>query len=217
MPPLREKPTKAALLDFDMTLVDSLPAILEATNLFADDIGRPRVTREMILDSIGLPLEDTWVEFWGGYEPSWPLLYRDRYKDFETRRFRLYDDTIATLEALKAAKVKTAVVTNRWMASLAVANAGLAGYFDAVVGADDVSKTKPDPEPVLLALELVGAEPGEAVYVGDTVIDIRTAVGARVDGIGVTTGSVDRAALRAAGAAWVIDGLGELPPLIGLG
>ena len=211
------KRVRAALLDFDMTLVDSLPAIVRSTNLFADDIGRPHVTREMVLSSIGLPLEDTWVEFWGGYEPQWQLEYQERYKELETKRFVLFPDTIATLEALKAASIKTAVVTNRWMAKFAVANSGLIERFDAVVGADDVERVKPDPEPVLKALELVGASPDEAVYVGDTTLDMLSAVGAKVDGVGVTTGPDNRKTLAGAGAWRVIDRLGELLPLIGLG
>jgi HAD superfamily hydrolase (TIGR01509 family) len=207
---------RAALLDFDLTLVDSLPAILRSTNLFADDIGRPRVTAEKILESIGLPLEDTWTEFWGGWDPGWPELYQDRYKEQETRGFFLYPDTLPVLRLLKAAGVKTCVVTNRWLAGLAVANSGIGGLVDAVVGADDVTNVKPDPEPVAKALTLLGVGAGEAVYVGDTVIDMRAGVGAGVRSVGILNGPADREALTAAGAWRVIGALGELPALIGL-
>ena len=216
MPAPRPLAAKAALLDFDMTLVDSLPAIVEATNRFADDIGRPRVTREIVLGCIGLPLEGTWVEFWGGFDPSWPEIYRGRYKRFESQGFRLFPDTLDTLSALRGAGVKTCVVTNRGMASFAVESAGLGQWVDAAVGADDVRRPKPDPEPVLKALELLGAGPGEAVYVGDTAIDIQAAQGAGVFAVGITTGAIGRGELERAGADQVIDRLGELLGVIGL-
>ena len=207
---------RAALLDFDMTLVNSLSAIRRATNLFADDIGRPHVSEEKIMEFIGLPLEDTWVEFWGACEPGWKEQYRDRYKFIEASGFEPYPDAVPTLEALKAASIKTSVVTNRGMASFAVANAGLIDFIDAVVGADDVKNVKPDPEPLLKALELVGASAGEAVYLGDTEIDMRAGNSAKIRSIGVTTGAIGRDALMGFGAWEVIDRLGELLPLIGI-
>jgi HAD superfamily hydrolase (TIGR01509 family) len=216
MPPARLKTAKAVLLDFDLTLVNSVPSILKVTNLFAADVGQPPITEAQLMSCIGLPLEETWVEFWGCCEPDWPQLYRDRYKDMETKGFLLFDDTISTLKALRAASIKTAVVTNRWMASFAVGNAGIGEYFDAIVGADEVARVKPHPEPVLRALELVGAAPEEALYVGDTVIDIEAGRGAGVLAVGVTTGAADKATLLAAGADVVIDHLGQVLALAGL-
>ena len=215
MTPARTGPTEAVLLDFDMTLVDSVPAILEATNRFAADLGLKPVTRDLLLASIGLPLEDTWVAFWGGYQPDWPRIYQERYKDLETRGFRLFPDTIEVLETLRAAGIKTAVVTNRWMAPLAVANAGLDGYFDAVVGADDAPRPKPFPDPLWRALELLGVDRSRAVYAGDTAIDMRAAVAAGIDGVGVATGPAGETELIRAGAKWVVGRLTGIPPIVG--
>ncbi|MDR2455811.1 MAG: HAD-IA family hydrolase [Deltaproteobacteria bacterium] len=216
MPSASSANIKAALLDFDMTLVDSVPSILRATNLFAADKGRPLVTKEKVLDSIGLPLEDTWVEFWGGYEPQWPAEYYERYREIEAKGFLLFPDTLSTLKALRSASVKTAIVTNRSMAPYAVESAGLDGFIDAVVGADQVVHPKPDPEPILKALSLVGAEPGEAIYLGDSEVDMMAGSGASVRAVGVTTGAVGREVLMEFGAWKVIGSLGELLPLIGL-
>jgi HAD superfamily hydrolase (TIGR01509 family) len=174
------------------------------------------VTKEMILDSIGLPLEDTWVEFWGGYEPQWPAEYYERYRELEAQGFLLFPDTLSTLKALRSAQVKTVVVTNRAKAPYAVESAGLNGFIDAVVGADQVAHPKPDPEPILKALSLVGAEPDEAVYLGDSEVDMMAGTGASVRSVGVTTGAVGREVLLESGAWKVIENLGEFLPLIGL-
>jgi pyrophosphatase PpaX len=62
------------------------------------------------------------------------------------------------------------------------------GAFDVVVALEDVRQPKPSPEPVLLALKRLGADPGEAVYVGDTPIDAAAARGAGVAWIGALWG-----------------------------
>jgi pyrophosphatase PpaX len=59
-----------------------------------------------------------------------------------------------------------------------------------IIGADDTARHKPDPEPILLALERLGAEPGDAAYVGDSPFDIGAARAAGVHAIGVTWGGI---------------------------
>ena len=216
MPQARLSAKKAALLDFDLTLVDSVPAIMEATNRFADVIGRPHVARERILETIALPFEETWPEFWGDWDPAWPALYRESCWGLESAGLILLPGAVGAMEALKAAGLKTAVVTNRWEAAKAVESAGLIQYFDLVVGFGDSPRPKPAPDPVLKALELLGAEPSEAAFAGDTVVDIQTALAAGVDAVGVTTGPDGREALLSAGAARVIGSIGELPGVLGI-
>jgi pyrophosphatase PpaX len=63
-------------------------------------------------------------------------------------------------------------------------------YFDVVVGSDDTERHKPDPEPILLALERLGAAPERAAYVGDSPFDIRAAKAAGVAAVGVTWGGI---------------------------
>jgi pyrophosphatase PpaX len=63
-------------------------------------------------------------------------------------------------------------------------------YFDVVVGSDDTERHKPDPEPILLALERLRATPEDAVYVGDSPFDLRAAKAAGVAAIGVTWGGI---------------------------
>ena len=65
------------------------------------------------------------------------------------------------------------------------------GVFDVVIAMDDVTKTKPDPEPILLALERLGATADEALMIGDNYHDI---VGGQNAGV------------RTAGVAWSAKG-----------
>jgi pyrophosphatase PpaX len=65
--------------------------------------------------------------------------------------------------------------------------------FDVVVGAEDTQRHKPNPEPVLLALERLGADADEAAYVGDSPFDIRAAKAAGTGAIAVTWGGLHSA------------------------
>ncbi|MEW2294998.1 HAD family hydrolase [Streptomyces sp. NPDC006743] len=80
----------------------------------------------------------------------------------------------------------------------------------ATASADDVEAGKPAPEPVQHALELVGVPPERAVFVGDTVWDMRAGSRAGVRCVGVLCGGIPRADLEQAGAQAVYDGPAHL-------
>jgi len=79
-----------------------------------------------------------------------------------------------------------------------VVHLGWSGYFGAVVGAGDAAADKPDPAPVLLALDRLGAAADRSVwYLGDTALDMDTARAAGVTAVLVGDashdGGIDRA------------------------
>ncbi len=84
---------------------------------------------------------------------------------------------------------------------------------EAIAGtasSDDVDEGKPSPEPVRLALELAGAEAGQAVFVGDTVWDMEAAARAGVRSVAVLSGGIPRADLERAGADAVFRDVADL-------
>ncbi|MBL1094671.1 HAD family hydrolase [Streptomyces sp. NPDC001739] len=76
----------------------------------------------------------------------------------------------------------------------------------AVTGADDVESSKPSPDLVEQALAQAGTEPGRAVFVGDTVWDMKAGARAGVPCVGVLTGGYGRDELLDAGAQEVYEG-----------
>ncbi|MDX3245049.1 MULTISPECIES: HAD family hydrolase [unclassified Streptomyces] len=80
----------------------------------------------------------------------------------------------------------------------------------ATASADDVAEGKPAPEPVRHALELAGAPAESAVFVGDTVWDMRAGRRAGVRCVGVLSGGIPRADLLDAGAEAVYDDPADL-------
>ena len=69
---------------------------------------------------------------------------------------------------------------------------GIGDSFDVVVGSDDTQRHKPDPEPVLKALELLEADAADAAYVGDSPFDVAAARGAGVFAVAVGWGGIHR-------------------------
>lgn len=207
---------KCAVFDFDMTLADSSWAIHDCTNQLAERFGLREVSREEVLATIGLPIEQCWIQLWGDFHEEWLEYYRSQFRGAELAAIRPYPSAVASLEALRAAGVKTGVVSNRKFARKVLDATKLAPYMDVIIGLEDVTKAKPAPEALHTAMARLGVSPEETIYVGDTDIDMQAAMAAGVRGVGMTTGNFEAAALIDAGAWRSADDLAEIPAICGL-
>jgi HAD superfamily hydrolase (TIGR01509 family) len=205
---------RAALFDFDLTLMDTSGAITDCTNMLADEFGLRRVTRDEMKKLIGLTILDSWVAIWGESRPEWLDFYRGKLRSLEHSGFREFPDTRLALERLRANGVSTGVVTNRNKGRDAVRECGLESLFDVIIGAEDVENHKPHPEPLLKALSLLGVGTESAFFIGDTGIDMKTAKSANVRGIGVTTGGFGAEELISAGAEIACENLDSVADFI---
>lgn len=208
------KACDAVLFDFDMTLADSSQAIHHCTNMLAKYFDLREVSLAEVKAGIGLPIEDSWRLYWGDFQQEWLDYYRSNFRGEEQARIRLFHDAAATIEALRAAGIKVGVASNRRFASRAIAEVGLTELLDVVIGLEDVERAKPEPDCLIKGFEKLGVAPGDGLYVGDTDIDMKTALAAGTPGIGITTGNFDERGLLEAGAWKVLSRLGELPSLI---
>ena len=94
---------------------------------------------------------------------------------------------------------------------LAFAHVPLGHLFEVVVGGDETERHKPDPEPLLLAAERLGAAPEETAYVGDSPFDVRAAKAAGMRSVAVTWGRIhDRARLEHEQPDAIVDTAEEL-------
>lgn len=183
--PLR---VSAVLWDFDDTLVDSLPTRVEALSKVFRDVGMDDVETRRFLQNLGTStLEESLASLATsrGRPPDLYRRYRSVYWTKDPSVLRLFPGMDVVLEALAGRGVSMAVVTQKARtfeiegvaagASVELEALGIADRFPVVVGIEDVAKTKPDPEGVLMALERLGVPPERAVMVGDTDADIGAA------------------------------------------
>ena len=143
---------------------------------------------------------------------AWELLQSGHYV-FAANSITLYDDAIPTLQHLRDAGFKLAIVSN-WDTPLdpLTERLGIAEYFDAIVASHDarVRSEKPDPHIFNYALTAVGVSAAEAVHVGDTYgADI---VGAQ--GVGIRPILLDRDGTQAGRWDETIECLSELPEML---
>ena len=205
---------RAALFDFDMTLIDSSHGVTFCLNRVADAFGLKAVKRDEVIRTIGYPMENAMEMLWGSFSGSWLEYYRDKLVPLEHERLVSFPGVEKTLKLLAARGVAMAVVSNRKRLRPAVAGAGLEGYFLHLVGMDDVDMPKPHPQPLHIALERLGESSGRAVFVGDSEVDARAAKAAGVDFIGLTSGGRSRPDLIAEGALAVVDHFPDILPMI---
>lgn len=127
--------------------------------------------------------------------------FKEHYAVHCADRTAPYDGIIAVLEALRAEDIKTAVVSNK--ADFAVqelCSRYFEGLFDAAVGEREGIKIKPAPDSVNDVLGRLGESPENAVYIGDSDVDIQTARNACMDCISVSWGFRSEDFLRENGA-----------------
>ncbi len=186
------------LFDLDGTVVDSGGIILASMRHATQTVLGRDFTDEELMQNVGGPgLEAQMEVFAPGRASELARVYRDHNEPLHAT-LEGFDGIEATLEELRARGHRLGIVTAKRRATvdLAFARLPLAHLFETVVGGDETERHKPDPEPLLLALERLGAEPAQAAYVGDSPYDMRAARAAGVHAIGVTWGGIhDRAAL----------------------
>lgn len=184
---------KAVLFDLDGTLIDTIPLISWTFERVFEDFGLSWANGE-VMHTVGLPLR----EIAARYVPDRVDEFMEKYAAVQRTRFieltKAYPGAVEALEIIKSAGCRTGVVTSkrRGPALAGLALTRINRYIEVVVTADDVTKSKPDPEPVLKALGLLDTRPEHAVYIGDSWYDILAGKGAGVTTVGATWGIAAR-------------------------
>lgn len=180
------------LFDLDGTVIDSGAIILASMRHAAKEVLGLEPADEDLMAAVGGP----------GLEAQMRALAPDRVEELVTvyraHNEPLHDGIVSfagiddVLVRLKDDGRRLGIVTakRRETVELAFAQVPLGHLFDTVVGGDETERHKPDPEPLLLALERLRAQPAEAAYVGDAPFDVKAARSAGLFSVGVTWGGI---------------------------
>ena len=210
---LNTKPNRLVVFDCDGTLVDSQHHITDCMAAAFSEQGLVPPGPEAVRTVVGLALTEAIGRLVPvGASADLPRLTESYKRAFFALRQRpgmiepLYEGVAATIERLAEAGYLLGVATGKSRRGLdaVLAAHGLSQHFVTLQTADS-APGKPDPTMLHQAIADAGAMPATSVMIGDTTFDIEMAVRARVAAIGVAWGYHPPAALRAAGAAVVVE------------
>jgi phosphoglycolate phosphatase len=191
-------PPAVLLYDWDNTLVDGWAGITAALNAVFGAFAMPAWSVSDTRARVRVSLRDSFPLMFGA---EWERARDIFYAALEEQHLRHVAPMPGAADALAAgAPWPQGVVSNKAGHYLRaeVAHLGWVAHFGAVIGAGDASADKPDPAPILLALERLGRAADRSVwYLGDTALDMHAARAAGVTAVLVGTaehdGGIDRA------------------------
>ena len=195
-----------AIFDLDGTLLDTLDDLADAVNWALEQEGLPQRTREEVRAFVGNGIRSL-------IERAVPAgtaaaqtdrvfaAFKARYADHCADRTRPYPGIPELLAWLRAEGLRTAVVSNKAdFAVQTLCRDYFPGLVDCAVGERAGIPKKPAPDSVLEVLRTLKIPKEQAIYIGDSEVDVVTARNAGMDGILVLWGFRDRQTLERAGA-----------------
>jgi len=185
---------KAAIVDLDGTLVDTLGDFEMALNRTLADLDLPSASRDLVARSVGKgsehlilsvlkhQLDRLQTSACAGrsadnlFEAAWQR-YQHHYLVINGQYAQVYPGVIEGLMQMRDAGLQLACLTNKPLAfarSL-LASKGLDSFFGPVFGGDSFDRKKPDPLPVLKTCEALHTQPDQTLMVGDSINDFQAA------------------------------------------
>jgi phosphoglycolate phosphatase len=185
---------KLIIFDLDGTLIDTLSDIEHIFNYVLIKNGLEKKSKNFYKKNIGNGLEnllrkclpDTFTGDFNLLSKS----VRDRYKSQLNTKTKIYEGIIPVLEYLKKNKVNMAVISNK-LHSLAVRS--VETYFNSyrmkVIGAEGGFPRKPSPDSTFHMLQNFNCSASDTLFIGDSIVDIKTAQNASIRSVGVLWGN----------------------------
>ena len=211
---------EAVVFDLDGTLTDTLTDLKNSVNFALGEMNFPERSLDEVRRFVGNGVrrliylsvpENTPDEI----SEQCLSAFKEHYKSHSLVETKPYDGIVPMLEALKNKGIKTAVVTNKMQEAAAdIVEKFFSGLIDEAIGQVDGIAQKPQPDGVYAALKKLGVPKEEAVYVGDSDVDCKTAHNAGIPCIGVSWGFRGREVLAENGADYIIDRPSELLELL---
>lgn len=227
-------PYRAAIVDLDGTMVDTLGDFEVALNRTLADLDLPSVTRALVEHTVGkgsehlirsvlahqlaLPEVTGLANVCTGrsvdtlFDPAWQR-YQHHYRQINGAHSQVYPGVAEGLQAMQAMGWSLACLTNKPLAFARdlLAAKGLAGHFSLVFGGDSFERKKPDPLPLLKTCEALGKAPDETLMVGDSSNDAQAGHAAGCGVVLVTYGYNHGEPIRDTPALAWVDALSDIP------
>ena len=171
---------RAVVFDMDGTLVSSLSTILHCeSKISLKYTGKP-LTLEDVISKFGPPartiIRDMTASLPDPVQSRAVSEYYDCYSTTIRDKGLIFPGVTSLLQKIKSSARDLALFTGveKKMMEYTLEPFGLSRFFKTIVTADDIEKSKPDPEGVVLAVKRLNARPRESIYIGDSPADIQS-------------------------------------------
>lgn len=209
---------KAVIFDLDGTLLNTLDDLADSTNYALSKFGYPTRTieevRQFVGNGVAKLIERAIPE--GKNNPNFEkclAIFKENYAQNMYNKTAPYNGIIEMLSNLKSKGIKIAVVSNKFdLAVKELCKKYFEGFIDFAAGENEAQgiKKKPAPDTVISVLTEFNFAPEDAVYVGDSDVDIMTAKNSKMPCISVTWGFRDEKFLLENGATILINAPSEI-------
>lgn len=210
----------AVIFDMDGTLLDTLDDLRDAVNHLLETLGmEPRSYEEIrsfVGNGVGVLVKKSLRKEYSDEEFDKLLSeFKDYYREHSNIKTKLYDGVYEAVKTLHEAGVPVAIVSNKVDAAVkTLVNDYFPDIVDVAIGETPEVTRKPAPDMVRLAMQKMGVT--NAVYVGDSEVDIATARNSGLPAIIVSWGFRDKDFLYENGAEVIVDSTVELLKELGI-
>jgi len=208
---------KGIIFDLDGTLVNSLEDISDAMNKVLQSLNFPTHSYETYQYFIGSGLRNLVskaLPSTNNSDEQIKICFEcmiNEYREICTLKTKPYDGIVELLENLTSQNIKMAVFSNKAdELTKKIASEIFPNHFDTAVGLSTEALKKPNPFEALAIGKKWNLKPEEILFVGDSDIDMQTAVNANMFPVGVTWGYRTEEELKNSGAKLVVNKASEL-------
>ena len=203
---------RIVIFDLDGTLLNTIEDLTDSTNFVLSVFNFPQKTKNQICQYIGDGLSKLIERAIpdGKNNPKFEKcldLFKKHYKDNMFNKTKPYPNIIRMLKKIKNLGIKTAVVSNKFDDAVKIlCKKYFEGLIDYCAGENEQNgiRKKPAPDAVLRILNKFGISENEAIYIGDSDVDIATAKNSNIECISVLWGVKDKKFLLENGAKTII-------------
>ena len=199
------------IFDLDGTLINSLEDLKVSVNYALYGFKYPKQTLEMVRNNVGNGVEKLIERSLpnGKENPNFEVclsIFKEHYAKHMDVNTKPYPHILETLATLKTKGYKLAVVSNKFDAAVKpLCKKYFKTLIDVAIGQEKDTKKKPAPDTVYIALDELDSKAENAVFIGDSEVDIQTAKNANMDCISVSWGYKTKEFLEQNGASIIID------------
>ncbi len=208
------------LFDFDFTLADSSQGIFKCVNYALNKMKLHEQDYDTIKYTIGHSLPDTYRKLTKrnseNEESEFVKLFVKKADEIMNLYTRVYPEVFELMPMIKEKGYKTGIISTKYRYRIqgVLERENLNKNFDVIIGGEDVSNHKPDPEGLLLAIEMLGVKKEQVWYIGDSLVDLAAAKSAGIEFVAVLTGTVFKERFNTEGCNYIIPNLNNLSNII---